>query len=139
VRQSHGFTLVEVLVTLVLVGICFPVIMSGVTLSLHAADDARKKEEASGLAEQKLSELVQSDGNGEAAATTGDFGADHPGFTWSADMSNVDTDLDQVTVRVSWNARGRERGVSLSGFAYTGTGPSATGSIGSSSTGGGRR
>jgi prepilin-type N-terminal cleavage/methylation domain-containing protein len=134
-----AFTLVEVLVTLALVGITFPVVMTGVTLSLQAADDARKKEEASGLAQQKLSELVESAGNGESAQTSGDFGADHPGFTWQAQVSNVDTDLDQVSVRVSWTSRGRERGLELAGYAYTGTGPSTSGSLGTSATSGGRQ
>jgi type II secretion system protein I len=138
-RRAGAFTLVEVLVTLALVGITFPVVMSGVTLSLQAADDARKKEEASGLAEQKLSELVESDGNGESAQTSGDFGAEHAGFTWQAQVSNVDTDLDQVSVRVSWNSRGRQRGLELAGFSYTGTGPSTSGSLGTSATSGGGR
>jgi prepilin-type N-terminal cleavage/methylation domain-containing protein len=135
-RGVGGFTLIEVLVTLVLVGITFPVIMTGVTLSLQAADEARKKEEASGLAEQKLSELVESDGNGASAQTSGDFGPDHLGFTWQAQMTNVDTDLDQVSVRVIWNSRGRERGLELSGYAYTGTGP-GTGGVGTQATSGG--
>jgi type II secretion system protein I len=134
-----GFTLVEVLVTLALVGITFPVVMTGVTLSLRAADDARKKEEASALAEQKLNELVESDGNGESAQTSGDFGAEHAGFTWQSQVSSVDTDLDQVSVRVSWNSRGRDRGIQLAGFAYTGTGPSTSGSLGTSATSGGGR
>jgi type II secretion system protein I len=134
-----GFTLVEVLVTLALVGITFPAIMSGVTLSLRAADDARKKEEASGLAAQKLNELIESSGSGQSAQTSGDFGAEHAGFTWQSQVANVDTDLDQVSVRVSWNSRGRERGIELAGFAYTGTGPSTSGSLGTSATSGGGR
>jgi type II secretory pathway pseudopilin PulG len=131
-----------VLVTLVLVGIFFPVVMTGVTLCLQTADDARKKEEASGLAEQKLSELTESATSSGASASSGDFGPEHAGFTWQTQVSTVDTDLDEVRVRVSWNSRGRERGIDLSGFAYTGIGPSASGSVGTSavsgSGGGGR-
>jgi len=139
-RGPTGFTLIEVLVTIALVGIAFPAIMTGVTLALHAAADARKKEEASGLAEQKLNEMIESEGSGGgASANAGDFGPEHAGFTWQAQISNVDTDLDQVSVRVSWNSRGHERGIDLSGYAYTGTGPSTSGSVGSSSTGGGRQ
>jgi type II secretory pathway pseudopilin PulG len=128
-----------VLVTIVLVGIFFPVVMSGVTLCLQAADNARKKEEASGLAEQKLSELTESasGGSGTATGNSGDFGPEHAGFTWQAQVSTVDTDLDEVRVRVSWMSRGRERGIDLAGFAYTGTGPGASGSLGSSAVSGG--
>jgi prepilin-type N-terminal cleavage/methylation domain-containing protein len=139
-RRLTGFTLIEVLVTIALVGITFPAIMAGVTLALHAAADARKKEEASGLAEQKLNEMIESEGSGSgASANSGDFGPEHEGFTWRADISNVDTDLDQVSVRVSWTSRGRERGIDLSGYAYTGTGPSTSGTLGTSSTGGSRQ
>jgi prepilin-type N-terminal cleavage/methylation domain-containing protein len=133
-QLRRGFTLPEVLATLVLVGIALPAVMTGVTLSLHAADDARKRVEATALAEQKLAELTESDGNGGSVATSGDFGADHSGFSWSASTSNTDTDLDEIRVRVSWNSRGRERGIELAGFAYTGTGPSASGSIGTSAS-----
>lgn len=136
-RQPRGFTLPEVLATLVLVGIFFPVVMTGVTLCLHAADDARKKEEASALAEQKLSELTESAASGSGSASSGDFGQEHAGFTWQSQVSNVDTDLDEIRVRVAWTSRGRERGIDLSGFAYTGTGPSTSGSTGTSAVSGG--
>ena len=45
--RQPGFTLIEVLVTLLLLAVVLPVVMSGVSLSLRAAEDSRSKAQAS--------------------------------------------------------------------------------------------
>src|SRR5688500_7535196 len=57
-RHHRGFTLAEVLATLVLVGLVLPAVMKGISLALAASDDARRRVEAVGLAENKLTELT---------------------------------------------------------------------------------
>ena len=53
-----GFTLVEVLATLVLLGIVVPVAMRGVSVALAAAQTAKRTAEATSLAQSKLNEMI---------------------------------------------------------------------------------
>src|SRR5690348_6677471 len=58
----QGFTLVEVLAALVILGIVLPVAMRGVSLSLAAASNAKHMNVAAQLADQKLNEVVLTSG-----------------------------------------------------------------------------
>jgi prepilin-type N-terminal cleavage/methylation domain-containing protein len=135
--QKRAFTLPEVLAAMVLIGITLPSIMKGVSLSLAASDNARRKVEAAGLAESKLAELT-ADAKSQlsSAGGSGDFGADYPGYQWEATTVDIDTDVQEIDVRVFWNAHGAERDVTISSMAYTGAGGTST-SATSTGTGGG--
>jgi general secretion pathway protein I len=110
----RAFTLVEALATLVLVAIVLPVAMRGVSLALAAAGHARRQVEAAALAEAKLNDLVVTSAWRDADLS-GDFGDDHPGYTWSAEVTERDeASLRQLDVRVAWISRGAERSVTLS-------------------------
>ena len=132
VRPPRAFTLPEVLASLVLVGLVLPAVMKCVSLSVAASDDARKRMEAVALAEQKLSELTASATSTSSGSTTGDFGAERPGFRFEATMNSVDTALLEIRVRVTWHGRGTDRSVDLATFAYTGAG--SAGSAGTLTT-----
>ena len=134
-----GFTLMEVLAAIVLVGIVVPVAMEAISLSMRGASDAKRKVEAAMLAENKLTELtaglaMQSMGTGIASggAMAGDFAPDWPEFRWEAARSEREVDLSEIQVRVIWTSRGEDRFVSLSTMVYTGTGMTtdATGGTG---------
>jgi general secretion pathway protein I len=120
--RPRAFTLVEVLATLMLMAIVFPVLMQGVTLSSRLADDARRRTEASGLAEGKLAEIVATN-EWQQASLSGDFGPDLPGYRWQAntapwaqDTTNVG--MQQIDVQVFWSARGHEDSLQVSTLAY---------------------
>src|SRR3954453_3932771 len=77
--RAGGFTLIEVLATLVLLGIALPVAMRGTTIALSAASRAKHTAEASALAESKLTELTTVITSGQLpGAASGDFAPDHP-------------------------------------------------------------
>ena len=120
-RRPHGFTFPEVLAALVLIGIVLPPVLKGVSLAMGACDDAKRKIEATGLAESKLAELtvdaVQLVSSGGGSGTF----PDHPEYTWDAQTIAQDTDLSEITVRVTWTARGTQRTIDLSTFVFTGT------------------
>lgn len=132
-RRSVAFTLPEVLACLVLIGIALPAVMRGVSISLAAADDARKRVEAVGLAETQLAELVASARSSQSPSTAGDFGAERPAYHWTASTDTVATDLIEIRLRVTWNARNAEHAVELSTFAYVGSGASS-GSLGTTAS-----
>src|ERR1700733_2966996 len=85
-RCHSGFTLIEVLATLLLMAIVLPAIMHGFTLSTSAATTARHRTEAAALAESKLNELVGTN-QWQNASQQGDFQPDWPDYTWSATLS----------------------------------------------------
>ena len=117
---SAAFTLPEVLASLVLVGLVLPGVMKGVSLAMSAADDARKRVEAVGLAETKLEELTASATTNAAGSTSGDFGEAWPLYRWESSTNSIDSGLTEISVRVIWVARGTERSVDLATFAYAG-------------------
>lgn len=112
-RQSRrGFTLIEVLVTMVLMGIVIPVAMRGITLALNAASTAKRSAEAAHLAEQKMDELLSTSDPNQFTGE-GDFGTDWPGYRWKADTNTSDDNMATLTIDVSYNVAGRARDVQV--------------------------
>jgi prepilin-type N-terminal cleavage/methylation domain-containing protein len=137
IRTSRrGFTLLEVLATMVLIGIILPAVMHGISLATIAAGEAKHKVEAASLAQTKMAELTADfQTMNQQGASSGSF-SDYPGYSWTSSIEMRDTNLSQITVRVSWFARGQERFVDLASMIYT-PDPSATGASGTpGSTGG---
>ena len=118
--RRGGFTLVEVLATLLLVGIVLPVTMRGMSLALAAASSARHTAEATSLAETKLSELT-TDTLSVTTDGSGDFGTDYPGYTWASQRVSRDYGLSEVALRVSWVERGQPKSLTVSTLLYEAT------------------
>ena len=119
-KRTRGFTLVEVLATLVLLGIVVPVAMRGVSIALAAAATARHTAEAATLADAKLNELI-ADGTWETSGTTGDFEPDHPSYTWTCENLSRDYGTSEVVLHVKWLQRGAERTLSISTLVHAST------------------
>lgn len=121
-RRSRGFTLPEVLATLVIVGIVLPVAMRGITVSMRAAGEARHKTEAGQLAQQKLNELLLDRSSSSSFSGSGDFGETFPEYKWESTSGtaslNTTTEVDEVAVTVKWTAQGAERSVTLTTLVF---------------------
>ena len=115
--NRRGFTLIEVLATLLLLGIVLPVAMRGVSMSLAAASRARNMAEAASLADTKLNELVATQ-MWSTSGDSGDFGEQFPGYTWSSQATPFDYGMTQIDLRVSWVERGREAFLDVSTLVY---------------------
>lgn len=114
----HGFTFVELLATIVLLGVVVPVALQGVSLATRVASHSKRQAEAANLCRLKLTELTAG-GDWESGTQGGDFGTDWPAYEWTAELSNwTDATLQQLDVRVMWNAAGVERSVTLSTLVY---------------------
>jgi prepilin-type N-terminal cleavage/methylation domain-containing protein len=120
-RRTHGrggFTLAEVLVSLVLVGVILPVAMGGITLAMGLCDDARHRTEAATLARGKLAEVMAT-GEWQSSQTEGGFGDAWPDYSWQIDVTPwQEPECSQVTFTVRWIARGKEDAASLTTLAY---------------------
>jgi prepilin-type N-terminal cleavage/methylation domain-containing protein len=112
-NPSNGFTLIEVLATLVLLGIVLPVAMRGVSISLASAEKAKHLSEAAALADAKLNELV-STGEWSGGALQGDFGQDWPMYRWQAQAASRDFGVTEIVLTVTWQQRGQDRSLNVS-------------------------
>lgn len=116
----RGLTLIEVLATIVLMGIVLPAAMEGISQCVRATTVARQKSEAAGLAESKLNELIAT-GDWQYGVTSGDFGDAWPEYHWKCGTSDFsDPTLQQLSVQVFWSSRGEQRDVTLTTFVYQG-------------------
>jgi general secretion pathway protein I len=120
--RSGGFTLIEVLATVLLIAIALPAIMNGVTLATGAGANANKRAQAAGLAERKLNELVAGQ-LWEGGQMAGDFNPDAPGYQWQASVQNwqydtTDAGLQELDLKVTWQWRNREESIQLSTLVY---------------------
>jgi prepilin-type N-terminal cleavage/methylation domain-containing protein len=111
----HGFTLVEVLVTMVIMAIVLPVVMRGISGATNAASFAKHSAEASMRGEQLLNEMALVLANGETFTygSSGDFGDGI--YRWTLQNAD-DTEIGVTTLvlGVVWDERGQERTVNLS-------------------------
>src|SRR5687768_1952130 len=121
-RASRGgFTLPEVLATLLLVAIVLPSVMQGISLATAAAGTARQRSEATALAESKLNELVATN-QWQSGGLSGDFGEQWREYSWQAEVQSwVEPSARQLQVHVVWTARGRNYDVALSTLVYSAT------------------
>ncbi len=117
-RHAGGFTFIELLATVVFLGVIMPVAMRSISLCTRLGGQARKQIEAVSLARTKLTEVTNS-GDWSTGAKSGDFGEEWPGYRWTAAVSNwTDSLVSQLDVTVTWQAQGRERSVTLSTLVY---------------------
>lgn len=113
-RRFGGFTFIELLATVVLIGIIMPVAMHSIALCTSLGGQARKQMEAASLARTRLTELTASQ-DWQTSEKAGEFGDDWPGYRWTAEVSGwTDSALSQLDLTVFWQARGREHSVMLS-------------------------
>src|SRR5438045_1644546 len=111
--KRRGFTLIEVLATMVLLAIVLPVAMRGVSVSLAAAENAQHRAEAASLGEAKLNSMIAT-GEWSNTAPSGDFGGDWPGYQWSLQTQQRDFNTTEVMLTVTWTERGSQRSLPIS-------------------------
>ena len=118
-KGQHGFTLLEILATFVLMAIILPAAMKGISLSSKMAGHSKKMVEAAALAETKLTEIIiNKDWTG--GEQDGDFEDEWPDYSWSLTVEDWEKEesMQQVDLSVFWNTSGIERSVTLTTVVY---------------------
>ena len=116
--HPSGFTFIELLATVVLIGLIMPVAMRSIGLCTRVAGQSRKQVEAASLAKMKLTELTVT-GDWQNGNQKGDFGTDWPGYQWQAALTNwTDTSVRQLDLTVSWQLASVQRKVTLTTLIY---------------------
>ncbi|MGA2232652.1 MAG: prepilin-type N-terminal cleavage/methylation domain-containing protein [Tepidisphaeraceae bacterium] len=123
-RASHrGFTLVEVIYTLLLITIVIPVVMHGIQYTARLADTSQHRTEAAGLAQAQLNQLL-ADETWQGGSLSGDFSAQGwPQYTWQCNSAawpgdQVGAGLYELDMVVSWSTGGRTQSVTVCTLAY---------------------
>ncbi|HYE19584.1 MAG TPA: prepilin-type N-terminal cleavage/methylation domain-containing protein [Tepidisphaeraceae bacterium] len=112
-RRSGGFTLMEVLAALLLIGLVLPVALDGIGRCVDAGSAAKRRAEAATLAEAKLNEVLVT-ATPNLATGSGEFGVEWPGYKWDVQSVSTDFNLYEITVTVTWAERGGEKSLRLS-------------------------
>src|SRR4051812_36630552 len=87
-RFPRGFTLIEVLITMMLMALILPAAMKGASIAMASASSARHRTEAATLATSKLNELIAL--NEWNFAQQGNFAPQHPEYNWSSQAASRD-------------------------------------------------
>jgi len=99
---NEGFTIVEVLVALVLLGVAVMMTVNLTTQNQDNLAQTRLQDTAIVLAREKLFEL-ENDGLSASTGKSGDFRPEHPGFTWKASAHATNTTaIYRLLLTVSW-------------------------------------
>lgn len=100
-----GFTLLEVLIAVVILGSSLAVLLSSVNRNLVLASDSKNLSIARMLAQNRMSE-IQLEGYPELTEEEGEF-EEYPGFKWylsvvPLNISALETDIRVVRMLITW-------------------------------------
>jgi prepilin-type N-terminal cleavage/methylation domain-containing protein len=100
VRRNGAFSLLEVLLAVVILGVGIAGLAEGVTLSLRSSKEAERHTQATLLAASRL-ELLRAEGRLIEGEEEGDFGDEFPLYRWRETVTETETEgLYEVAVEV---------------------------------------
>jgi type II secretion system protein I len=126
----RGFTLIEVLVTLLLIGIVIPAIMHAITAAAAAGNSARHRNDAASLANSQLASIILAVSQGQNPNLTGELEQDGFNYYWQATITpwNQDTSsmgIQDIDLTMKWTDGGRNESMTVSSLAYNREGASS--------------
>ena len=106
ISKQFGFTLLEVLVAVAIIGTALVMLLGSVNGNLVIASKVRDVQIASNLAQKILTE-IDLEGYPEVRDESGEF-EEAPGFEWYLtvlpyDITQIDTELRIVRVLITWD------------------------------------
>ncbi len=115
-RRSDGFTLLEVMVSVVIIAIALTTLFGSQSQSVALACEARFFTTAPLLAQEKMTELTLA-GLADASVDNGEYDDDFPGYSWRVEPRDAPMGVSQgiaqllkgVDVVVSWGEPERYR------------------------------
>ena len=115
-NSQPGFTLLEVLVAVAILGAALAVLLGAVNKDLILASQSKNLVVASALAQRKLSE-IELEGFPEEGEKEGEF-AEAPGFKWFVSVTplglpGLDTEIRVVRLLITWDEGKKDFEVTL--------------------------
>jgi len=112
-KRETGFTLLEIMITLAIIGIALVAILRSLGMSMDVSNESRNISIATFLAKGKMAE-IESQGFPETGETNGDFGDENPGFRWEKSISRIEIEgLRKIVVNILWGEGKSEKKVEL--------------------------
>jgi prepilin-type N-terminal cleavage/methylation domain-containing protein len=113
-RSRRGFTLIEVLASLLLMAIVIPVAMQAVSIASRAGTLGQRKVAAVRIAERLIEEMIVT-GQADQNSTTGTVDDGDFSYAWALESSTWTEDtMTHLTVKVTFAIQGIEYDVSAS-------------------------
>ena len=117
-RHHSAFTLLEVMLAVMILGMAMLAIMEGLSKSLNAVDSIRNENTAMELLSVKMADLEKVE-TPEEGTQDGDFEETHPGFTWTTAITSTEMqDLYEAHLSVLWTEHGQEASESIVTYLY---------------------
>lgn len=117
--DAKGFTLIEILAALLLIGLVLPAVMKGISIISILASDSDHKCEALDLAETKLAEVLLEESWKTSSSQSGSFENEYEDYQWVTGTSDwTQAGIKQIDVFVYWQQRNRQREIKLSTLVY---------------------
>lgn len=120
-RNMRGFTLLEVMIALVIIGIALIACLTLVNRCIHSHEQVQRITTATMLAQHKMSELEAESRNGELShsAERGNWPKPYDQFSWYVEFNDtLISGIQQVTVSIIWGERQRNEEVSIDSFVF---------------------
>ena len=106
-RHNAGFSLIEVMVAVLILGIALAGLTHGITTALESSKESQWQTTAALFASGQI-ETLRAEGDLENGETTGDCGTDLPAYRWKQTVTDTDiTGLHEVSVVVENAATGQ--------------------------------
>ncbi|MFC1838698.1 prepilin-type N-terminal cleavage/methylation domain-containing protein [Thermodesulfobacteriota bacterium] len=115
-EYRHGFTLLEVMFALSLIGISLTVLLVSQSQGLSLANEAKFNTTASLLAQRRMAEIEMENIN-DIVSTSGDFGEDYSGYYWELnvdkaelpDLGDSELPFVKIDLKVYFGEKGKYR------------------------------
>ncbi|OQY24339.1 MAG: hypothetical protein B6I37_03555 [Desulfobacteraceae bacterium 4572_35.2] len=120
-NTARGFTLLEVMIALVIIGIALIACLTLANRCIHSHELVQRITTATMLAQHKMSELEAQSRNGELSHSTqnGNWTEPYDQFRWQVDFNDTLVNgVQQVTVSIIWGERQRNEEVSIDSFLF---------------------
>ena len=106
--RKNNFSLIEVLVALTIIAVCFSVYMRALSLNIKNTGISKSYITALLLAKEKLTKLATDDKIKEGK-TKGEFSGNYPGFRWMSDIKEQSKYLFFIKYSVEFLSDGEVR------------------------------
>lgn len=117
-RCCWGFTLIEMLATLMLCAVVLPVALKAISTSVQVGSITRDKLIASELAQNKLREILATE-SWQDGDDSGDF-EDHSRYTWESWSEDWQGSVVKLLhVQIKWTYRQTQRTLQLDTLVYS--------------------
>lgn len=116
--EEKGFTLVEILVTLALLGAVLPALLHAFASAARTQGLSDNRTTVLYLLKYRMAEIEMS-GYPDIGEETGEFG-DNTRYSWSSIVEDIESEevenVRQVQVTVTWQHRNQERSMSMNTY-----------------------